>query len=94
MSFFIRKIFFPILTFICIFALIICFFKNKQKNTNSVYTLKSYKNTVALYKNDQLVKSYESIVLNTLPQKDIQNFNTGISFDNQLQAELYLEDFE
>ena len=49
---------------------------------------------MALYKNDQLVKSYESIVLNTLPQKDIQNFNTGISFDNQLQAELYLEDFE
>lgn len=56
--------------------------------------LKSYRNTVALYQNDKLLEIYENIVLNTLPQKDIQSFNNGITFGTEEQAEIYLEDFE
>lgn len=95
MSLFIRKVLFPILIFICIFVIVLYFIKDYNKKTNSpVYVLKSYKNTVALYQNDKLIEVYENIVLNTLPQKDIQSFNNGITFNTEKQAETYLEDYD
>lgn len=95
MLLFIRKALYPILIFICIFVIVLYFIKDYNQKPNSpVYVLKSYKNTVALYQNDKLVEVYENIVLNTLPQKDIQSFNNGITFKTEEQAEIYLEDFE
>ena len=95
MSLFIKKVLFPILIFVCIFALLLHFIKGRKEIlTDSVYTLKSYRNTVALYQNENLIEVFDNVVLNTLPQKDIQNFNKGIIFDTEEQAETYLEDFE
>lgn len=95
MPVFIKKILLPILVFISV-VIIILYFINDYQNTNrSVnYTLKSYKNTVALYNGEEIIKIYSNIVLNTLPQKDIQSFNSGIPVATQIQAETYLEDFE
>ncbi|MBR3968165.1 MAG: hypothetical protein IKJ93_01085 [Clostridia bacterium] len=95
MSLFIKKALYPVLIFTCIFAIVLYFIKDyKQKSNSPVYMLKSYRNTVALYQNDKLLEIYENIVLNTLPQKDIQSFNNGITFGTEEQAEIYLEDFE
>ena len=95
MSLFIKKVLFPVLVFVCIFALVLHIFKGSNKNpTDTVYTLKSYRNTVALYQNENLIEIFDSVVLNTLPQKDVQNFNNGIVFDTKEQAEIFLEDFE
>ena len=58
------------------------------------YMLRSYKNTIALYNNENIVKIYDNIVLNTLPQQDIQSFNNGIPVTSQTAAESYLQDFE
>lgn len=95
MSSFIKKALFPILIFVAVFMIILYFindYQTNQQNTN--YTLKSYKNTVALYKDDELIKVYSDIVLNTLPEKDIQNFNSGITVSTPTQAEALLEDFD
>ncbi len=84
--------------FIVLLAAFVLFFNTKSKTPQpkspEKYVLKSYKNTVALYKNDEIIEVYSSIVLNTLPQKDIQNFNKGIVVSNQFEAELLLEDYD
>ena len=95
MTIFIKKLLFPFL----IFALISVFFfyyvtEYTKTNSETNYVLKSYKNTVALYNNDEVVKIYSDIVLNTLPKNDIQNFNDGISVSDPQYAEQYLENFE
>lgn len=95
MSFFIRKILFPILTFMSVFIIILHFIDNYQDTTTSVnYTLKAYKNTVALYNGEEIVKIYSNVVLNTLPEKDIQSFNNGISVATPSHAETLLEDYD
>ena len=93
MSIFIQKVLFPTLLFTAIF-LIILHSINNSKTKNSNYTLKAYKNTVALYNGEEIISIYDNIILNTLPQKDIQNFHTGINFTSSIQAEQYLDDFE
>lgn len=95
MQFFIKRVLFPTLIFISVFILILFFISEYQNTEDSTaYMLKSYRNTVALYKNDQLIQTYDHIVLNTLPEKDIQSFNSGISVTTQTAAEAYLEDFD
>lgn len=95
MPVFIKKILLPILVFISVVIIILYFINDYQNANRSVnYTLKSYKNTVALYNGEEIIKIYSNIVLNTLPQKDIQSFNSGIPVATQIQAETYLEDFE
>ena len=95
MSLFFKKILFPVLVFICAFMIILYFIKDYQKTDTSVnYTLKAYKNTVALYNGEEIVKIYSNIVLNTLPEKDIITFNNGISVTDAVQAEAILEDYD
>lgn len=95
MNIFVKKILFPALTFISVFIFILHFINGLSKTANTVqYTLKSYKNTVALYRGEEIIKIYNNIVLNTLPKKDIQNFNSGIPVATETQAEAYLEDFD
>lgn len=95
MRLFTAKILFPILCFISAFLIILHFITQYQKTDTSVsYTLKSYKNTVALYNGEEIITIYDNIVLNTLPPKDIQNFKNGIPVSTKAQAETYLEDFD
>lgn len=95
MRFFIKKILFPTLTFISAFVIILYFVNDYQSTSTSVnYTLKAYKNTVALYNGEEIVKIYNNIVLNTLPEKDIQSFNNGISVATPAHAEILLEDYD
>lgn len=97
MPFFIKKILFPILTFVSVLFL---FFKIDDPDTPATaasdinYILKSYKNTVALYNGEEIIEVYDNIILNTLPLEDIRNFNIGIPVSTPAAAELYLEDFE
>ncbi len=92
---FIKKILFPAAVFISALLIIL---NTPPKNNNAKiaeqYKLKSYKNTVALYKNDTIIEIYDSVVLNTLPPKDIQSFNKGICVSTPLEAELLLEDYD
>ncbi len=65
-----------------------------KKSADSTYTLKSYRNTVALYDNDELITTFEDIVLNTLPESDIAAFNEGVSIESVDAAQKYLEDYD
>ena len=95
MRIFIKKFLFPTLFFALTFILIAFYTKNNaQKPKDKKYIIKSYKNTIALYNNDEIVEIYDSIVLNTLPQNDIKKFNDGITVSTQAQAEKYLENFD
>lgn len=95
MPIFIKKVLIPILAFVSLFIITLNIISDRQGNEKAThYTLKSYKNTVALYEGEKILKIYDSIVLNTLPQKDILNFNKGIFVKTQQQAEKYIEDFE
>ena len=95
MNLFIKKILVPTIIFILLFVFIAFLTTNKPTNKKqNNYVLKSYKNTIALYSNENIVKTYDNIVLNTLPLQDIQNFTSGIPFTSQTAAETYLEDFE
>lgn len=95
MMFFARKILFTTIVFISMFVIILYSFNLFRKNDKQIdYTLKSYKNTVALYDGEKAIKIYSNIVLNTLPPNDIQSFNNGIKVSTPLQAEKLLEDFE
>ena len=85
------------LSFAVIVILIIsinCFKTQNKKSGNSNYSLKAYKNTVALYNGDKIIEIYNNIVLNTLPEKDILAFKNGIDVSTPSQAETLLEDYE
>lgn len=96
MSFCFKKIIFPLcVLFAVVFLAFCCIFKNHAaKNKSDGYVLKSYKNTVALYSGDTPLKIYDNVILNTLPENDIINFNKGINFDDTAEAEKYIEDFD
>lgn len=86
---------FTVLSAILIIILMLLGFSFKS-NTQSadVHILKSYKNTVALYTNGEFIKSYDSIVLNTLPQVDINSLNNGIAVENDKEIDKILQDYD
>ena len=95
MSIFIKKFMFPIFTFTSIFLLFLyCISDYSNTIDNNSYTLKAYKNTVALYDGEEIIQIYNHIVLNTLPQKDIKNFKSGITVGSIDDADRYLTDFD
>lgn len=67
---------------------------NTLKAEEDIYTLKSYKNTVALYKNDEILEIYSDIVLNTLPETDIFLLSKGIVIENYSEINRILEDYD
>ena len=93
-SFIKKTLFSAIIIAFSIVIMIYLLNNTKTSDTNTDYTLKSYKNTVALYNNEQILEIYSDIVLNTLPQKDIQNFNKGIPVKTPAAAQAYLENFD
>lgn len=83
------------LAVIMILIITVNFFKSQNKKSDgSNYSLKAYKNTVALYNGDEIIEIYNNIVLNTLPEKDIIAFKNGIDVSTPSQAETLLEDYE
>ncbi len=81
-------------TLIFIIAVVV-FGLGMNSDTKDVsYTLKSYKNTIALYKDENLVKTYDDIVLNTLPMADINRFKSGITVSSEEDAVRILEDYD
>ena len=94
MKFFIQKALFPTLILLAAFLLVLHCFKEKNETLDTNYILKAYKNTVALYNGEKLVKIYDDIVLNTLPEKDIYQFRSGLRVSSPEYADKYLEDFD
>ena len=81
-------------TLIFIIAVIAFGLSMKSDTANTSYTLKAYKNTVALYQNDNLIKTYDDIVLNTLPLSDIDRFKSGITVSSENDAIKIIEDYD
>lgn len=78
-----------------VLSLIIVGLYCKSKNIENQYLIKSYKNTVALYKNGEIIETYDgSIVLNSLPESDIKKFNNGIEIENYEDVYKMLEDYD
>ena len=94
MNFLFKKILFPFLILTIVAIIYNTHDVKKTTNLQEQYMLKSYKNTVALYNGEEIIDVYTNIVLNTLPEKDVQSFNRGISFDTRELAEAYLQDFD
>lgn len=91
----IKLIIYSVFALLFIFILGAFFIKPKEKiRDRSIYTLKSYRNCVALYENQELIEVYDEIVLNSLPVTDRKNLNKGINFDNKSQVHIALEDYD
>ena len=93
MNVFLKKSLLSIFILFCMLIMLL-YYNRQSKASKTVYMLKSYKNTIALYKDEEIIKLYNDIVLNTLSSNDIQNFTNGLSFSSPSQAENYLLDFD
>lgn len=69
-------------------------FKATTNSSIDTLMLKTHKNTVALYRNGQLVQIYDQIVLSTLPQVDKLKFNEGILIDDIRKIDEILQDYD
>ncbi len=58
------------------------------------WVLHSYGNNVALYKGDNVIEVYGSIMLDTLPEEDKKQLDNGISFLTKEEARTAIEDFD
>ena len=81
-------------TLIFVIAVVVFGLNMKSATANTSYTLKAYRNTVALYQNDNLIKTYDDIVLNTLPISDINRFKSGITVSSENDAIRIIEDYD
>ncbi|MCQ2440286.1 MAG: hypothetical protein MJ076_00120 [Clostridia bacterium] len=81
-------------TLIFVIAVVVFGLSMKSGTANTSYTLKAYRNTVALYQNDNLIKTYDDIVLNTLPISDINRFKSGITVSSENDAIRIIEDYD
>lgn len=68
--------------------------KEKNKNYNPEYRLMAYENTIALYKNEELIEIYDEIVLNSLPIYDREAFKKGIIISDISTIDEILQDYE
>lgn len=88
-----------ILTFITIFMvlllyLIIFLTKSNQTPSESGYYMKSLNNTVVLYKDDNIIKVYDGIILDTLPTLDRNLLDKGIHYKTIADADTAAEDYD
>lgn len=58
------------------------------------WIISTYGNSVALYKGDEVVEVYSSIVLDTLPDEDKKLLENGISFLTKDEAVMAIEDYD
>ncbi len=75
---------------------LILIFKQKEKDvqTAEIYTLKSYRNCVALYKDEEIIEIYDNIVLNNLPPNDKVILENGIEFNSISEVDIVLQDYD
>ena len=88
------SVFISVSAFLITVLLLLGFSFKAPESSKETHILKSYKNTVALYTNGKYVKSYENIVLDTLPQVDVNAFNNGITVENDEEIEKILQDYD
>ena len=101
---FMRK--YTIFALICLFALLLLFtyfYKDKKQNENDITKLNQnsadymliYENgTVNLYKNNELIRNYESIEVAELPLTDRDNLSSGIKIKTIDEVRQIIEDFD
>ena len=70
------------------------YMQNKNNNLPESYILKSVNNVVGLYKNEQLIKVYENISVNTLPLTDKDNLLSGIKLNSLDDVTAIIEDLD
>ncbi len=81
--------------FILSLSFLICFgHKESCKQTKDIYTLRSYRNCVALYKNEEIIEIYDDIVFNNLPPNDKAILKNGIEFYNISDVDIALMDYD
>lgn len=61
---------------------------------SDLYYMKANDNTVVLYKDDVLIKTYDGIVLDTLPIEDREKLKIGIKFKSLEEADRSAEDYD
>ena len=79
-----------------IFIAVVCVFtlRNSKKDTDdAALKLKAYRNTVALYSENDIVRTYD-VVLDTLPESDIRDFEKGIDVLSVGEAEEFMENYD
>lgn len=74
-------------------VLIMMFYRTKSTNITT-YTLKAHNETVALYKNGEVIEIYNGIVLSNLPYSDKQKFLDGIQVESPEAADIFVENFD
>jgi len=67
--------------------------KNKVEDPES-WVLHSYGNNVALYKGENIIEVYGSIMLDTLPEEDKRQLDNGIIFQTREEAVNAIEDYD
>lgn len=67
--------------------------KTKKENPES-WILHSYGNNVALYRDDEIIEVYGSIMLDTLPEEDKKLLDNGIHFTTREEAVTAIEDYD
>lgn len=70
------------------------FAASAKKESPGVCVLSSYENTVALFVDGELEEVYSDIVLDTLPNQDIDQLNHGIYFSTVDEARQAIEDYD
>lgn len=88
-----------ILTFLSIFLVIviiaaILLSKSTTPEKETGYYMKSLNNTVVLYKDRDIVKVYDGIVVDTLPITDRDLLERGIHYENITDADMAAEDYD
>lgn len=88
-----------ILSFITVFFVflilaIMLLNENRNNEAETGYYMKSLNNTVVLYKNDEIVKVYDGIVLDLLPITDRDLLDKGIHYESVAEADAAAEDYD
>ncbi len=68
--------------------------KNEKTVKKDVYIMKTVDNTVALFKNEDLIRVFDGIVVDTLPINDRLLLEKGIEFSSESEASLAAEDYD
>ncbi len=84
----------PLLSLVLVILLVLTGNSFEQKSAPPVYTLKAYKNSVALYADDELTDTYDEIVLNTLPESDQARLKKGIVVNSSAELTKILQDYD
>ena len=61
---------------------------------NERYVLKEHNNTAALFKGDELIATFEGVVVSSLPSGDRKRLRDGIPLENPEDAQAIIEDYD